>query len=308
MDMKSLNIPHVFANQLGIIPKFNFKEPNNQLLSDFLRGIFYIIIFILIISYSLYGKLYEYGKDTHILALCLYTLSELFTVFMNIFCIYKLNIRDGYKLENFLIKLQKLEIFITKPSEVKKANNREVMQFYVLQIMCVIFGCLSGCIYTNTLGWKIYKYSIMREFQNSHFMLLMSVMIHYTELIRMRMKDLNEHLQNYVKHNYICDMFETNVHRTPPKINFSIKKISASYTIITELINEYNDLFGCICVIFCVNMVLNILVPVNMVLLFIRGIPVHLKLSSETIGAPFIGFCIFWIIIPCVSRLFNFIS
>lgn len=294
MNVAGMNIPHAIANMLGILtigPK--------RTTADLIRGIFYITLFLCIIFFEMYGKIFVFGKDVHLTALSMYILSETFVTIMNIGSILQLNLRHSQKQQKFLDGLRKLEIFITDKENIEKNNRANLRQYYAIHLLGMVFSFFSGYFYVSTLGWDIYKFYIMREFQNTHFLVIMTIVLFYTRLIGLRMSDLNRHLVSCVVDNNIwCTNYKK------PSDKLSIKTIAQAYTSITDLIDQYNDLLGYICLAFCGNMIVNMLVPINMALLFIRGIPVHAKFlqySSESIGSTFIGFCAFWVVFPCVS-------
>ncbi|XP_065170152.1 gustatory receptor 68a-like [Atheta coriaria] len=108
------------------------------------------------------------------------------------------------------------------------------------------------------------------------------------------MKELNEHLKSSVVINQI-EYISLETRKCIP-----IKVLSKAYTTIAELIEEYNNIIGFPSLFFCGTMLLNMLVPINMALLFVYHIPIN---ANHTFGIPFVIYCVLWLIFPIVFGL-----
>lgn len=304
MNVDGVKSPHNMAHFLGITPtrlKINQHPPKTRYISDIIQGILFISIFLLTLTYFLYGAIFTYGREVHTTVIITFTLMEIVTTLVNIQGIYQLNLRHGLKVQKFLKKLQKLEVFIIETEKIAKENWRCWLEFYSMGVFSATFACLSGYVYVTTLGWDVYKYSILRELQNAHVGIVIEIVTRYYKLISLRMNELNQHLQNIVLNNrivYIASTSDILLKQNVEKL--SVNGISEAYTTITELIDECNTFSGAIFLVYFGSMVLNILVPINMALLFVQNIEVY---ANHNFGPLFFVFCVLWVIFPCVSKI-----
>lgn len=288
MNVEGLNIAHCCANILGTTPNLiKNKYPQNRQLIDVVRGILFIILVGLIIISLLYGTIVSIDRNIHKTVFITMTLMEFIVSLFNVISVYQFNLRHSDKLQMFLHRLRKLEVFIINPQNIPKANMWCLIEFYSWAAFKTVFATLNGYVYVTSVGWDVFRFFFPREIQNYHLGLVMILVTRYAQLLALRINELNQHLKNFV------------VNRELKEKQISINVISKAYTTIAELIDEYNCLIGPLSLCYCGCMVFNILVPINMALLFVYDIPIH---ENHTFGYSFVVYCILWFIFPSVSR------
>lgn len=295
MNTESLTVIECFAQAIGILPTLH---KNSRRVFDWIKGIIFITLFIILTIFEFYEKFFVFNDSVHPTIIWTNSLSDWTITGINILGILLINLLNGNKIKKFVETLRKLEIFIVDRRNITKERNKLVGKFLLFNLAAFSFILIGIGVITSTLGFDMYKYFILKDLQYYNCMLTAYLMTEYVAMIGKRMKDLNNHLKMSMNKNK-DELFtmETN-QLAMSRSKIDINTISKAFTTISELINTYNEIFGYLYIIYSCNIVTNILSPLNMALLHARGITLHEEMSF---GPEIVVFFLVWLLFPIVS-------
>ncbi|XP_017776026.1 PREDICTED: uncharacterized protein LOC108562262 [Nicrophorus vespilloides] len=261
----------------------------------------------LLLSYvfTTYGKFVYMKESMTVTGFLIDIGSDLTLIMANLISIVGINLMNGSTVCIFLTNMKKIDCeFQYLPSDCKHSNMRFVMEMILIHIYMIIFIAYNVYTWVSSLGWDTYIYFCLRDFQNYYIIVLAILMRNYAYAIKYRMEVLNGILtrREWTQSDKICiaDYSGCVSANLKTKPHWTLKKIIKQFTNLTNLIDMYNTIFGWQFVSLYVVIVINLLLPINLALIYGSG---DKDINGFKYGSELVALCIMWASLPIITAI-----
>lgn len=321
INLTTLKPLHIIGNLLGIWPTFD-TNTMSKCGRHYVYGIIALIIIICIHMYTLIEKITWHDKvDDSVFVMML--LSDIATTTTNITSIVNINFLQSDRLYKFLQELKNLEAIF----QYVNCNSSSQKRNFYLHILMAHFVFIIYVMYnlwewTHTLGWAVSQYTLLRDVQFYHVGISVMLVRSYVLLIKYKVEALNYVLEHHQLNNptanvenvialqkllengknaNVCNQIN-NLQIITVNQQWDLEYIGKVYTKLTNVVNEFNEIFGWNLVVFIIQLIINLLLALNLAFVYGGGT----KILDTTLDYNLYVLCFIWFVIPLV-RIYLFL-